>query len=226
MAVITVSRQYGSGGDEIAARVCETLGYRLFDKRLMAQVAAELGMSQSRIVDFSEADYRVPGLLERLFVPSDPRLMIPLSPWMYDTGITSVELEWLDDDWCARMAEKTILAACEQGNVVLVGRGGQAILRDEPGALHVRVEAPLSERVDRVRDQQHISLKEARKRVTERDRAAAAYLKRFCHIDWADPRHYHLAINSGRWGIEAAAQLIVHAVSCLQPAEASAEPAA
>jgi cytidylate kinase len=56
MAVITISRQYGSPGNEIAVRVCEILGYHYFDKRLMAQVASEVGLSEQEIVDFSEEE--------------------------------------------------------------------------------------------------------------------------------------------------------------------------
>lgn len=59
MAVITMSRQYGSGGDEIAVRVCELLGYRYFDKALMAQIAAETALWEGPIVDYSEDDHRV-----------------------------------------------------------------------------------------------------------------------------------------------------------------------
>jgi hypothetical protein len=59
MAVITISRQYSSRGDEIAARVCVMLGYRYFDKRLMAQIASETGFSESEMIDFSEDDYKV-----------------------------------------------------------------------------------------------------------------------------------------------------------------------
>ena len=67
MAVITISRQYGSGGDEIAAQVCERLGYHFFDKNLMAQVANDVGLSVQEVVDFPEDDHKVRGFLDRLF---------------------------------------------------------------------------------------------------------------------------------------------------------------
>ena len=66
MAVITISREVGSGGDQIARRLCELLGYRYFDKTLMAQVAKEQGVSDTEVVDFSEDKYRLRGFIDAL----------------------------------------------------------------------------------------------------------------------------------------------------------------
>jgi CMP/dCMP kinase len=59
VAVVTISRQYGSGGREVAARLCELLGYRYFDKDLMSEVAHEVGLSPQEIVDFPEDQHQV-----------------------------------------------------------------------------------------------------------------------------------------------------------------------
>src|SRR5688572_12664634 len=86
MTVITISRQYGSGGDVIAARTCEMLGYRYFDKRLMADVALDVGLSPTEIVDFSEDNYRVRGFLERLLGGGrNPRVVAQVGRWTEDT---------------------------------------------------------------------------------------------------------------------------------------------
>jgi cytidylate kinase len=210
MAVITISRQYGSGGDEIAARVCEMLGYRYFDKRLMVQVASEMGLSEDEVVDFTEEDYQVRGFLERIFARHTPRVVAQVGEWKRDTsGAWVPEIEQLDEDGCVRLVTGSIRAAHRMGNVVIVGRGGQAILQEMPGVLHVRVVAPLS---DRVRLSQH------RENLSVRDQAASAYLQRFHDIDWSDPTLYHLVINTARWSTEAAAHLIANAVSYLPPA--------
>ena len=66
MAIITISRQVGSGSEEIASQVAKLLGYRQFDKRLMIQAAAEMGLSESEVVDFSEENYKTAGFLDRL----------------------------------------------------------------------------------------------------------------------------------------------------------------
>jgi cytidylate kinase len=220
MAVITISRQYGSGGDEVAARVCEELGYRMFDKRLMAQVASEMGLSEREIVDFSEANYKVRGFLERLFGRRSARIVAERGTWTQATdGARAVQVEQLDEEWCVRMVRTTIQAAYERGNVVIVGRGGQAILQDRPGVLHVRLHAPLGARIVHVRYQESTGAapesRAAREIIADRDRAAAEYLQRFHGVDWADPSLYHMVLDTKKWDTEPAVQLIVQAVSYL-----------
>jgi cytidylate kinase len=222
MAVITISRQYGCGGDEIADRVCELLGYRAFDKRLMAQVASEMGLSEREIVDFSEANYRVRGFMERLFGRRSARVVAEAGAWTQDaSGARAVQVEQLDEEWCVRMVRTTIQAAYERGNVVIVGRGGQAVLQGKPGVLHVRLHAPLGARIIRVRYQETTGMapefqqRAAQDLVAERDKATAEYLQRFHQIDWADPALYHLILDTQKWGVEPAAQLVAQAVSYL-----------
>jgi cytidylate kinase len=225
MAVITISRQYGSGGDEIAVRICQELGCRAFDKRMMAQVASEMGLSEREIVDFSEANYKVRGFLERLFGRRSARVVAEAGAWTQDTsGARAVQVEQLDEEWCVRMVRTTIQAAYERDNVVIVGRGGQAILQDKPGVLHVRLQAPLDARILRVRYQETVGLapefqqRAAHDLVADRDRAGAEYLRRFYDVDWDDPSLYHLVLDTKKWGIEPCVQLIVQAVSYLPQA--------
>jgi cytidylate kinase len=222
MAVITISRQAGSGGDEIAVRVCEMLGYQYFDKSLMARVASEVAPAGGKIVDFSEADYKMRNFLARLLNRRSPRTVAEVRSWREDTkGVRIAEVTPLNEDDAIALVRSTVQAAYQQGNVVIVGRGGQAILREKPAVLHVRIEAPLDARVQRVRDQANLSLAAAREKVTKSDEAAADYLKRFYEVNWSDLLLYHLVINTGRWNTEAAAHLIVNAVSYLPSAESS-----
>ncbi len=220
MTVITISRHYGSGGDEVAARVCELLEYRYFDKRLMAQLASEMGLAPTEVVDFSEDNYEIRGFLDRW---RGPRVVAQIETWQKDeTGTVTRAVEKLDEADSINLVQGTIQAAYKYGNIVIVGRGGQAILKDKPGVLHVRIQAPLDARVLRLHQRENFSLGWAQDVAIKHDRAAADYLKRFYNIDWADPLLYHLMINTGRWSIEAAAQLITKAVSYLPPEEASA----
>lgn len=215
MAVITISRQVGSGGREIAARVCELLGYEYFDKDLMARVAAEVGLSESEVVDYSEEHYRVKSFLERLF-PS-PRVVARISTRTRDaTGAVTLTVEQLDEAQCVELVRSAILAAYRRGNVVIVGRGGQAILQNRPGVLHVRIEAPMEVRLRQIQKREGLSAEEAQRLIVQRDQSSAKYLSQFFGIRWDDPLLYHLVINTGKWGPETAAQLIVTAASHLQ----------
>jgi CMP/dCMP kinase len=217
MTVITISRQYGSEGDEIAANICQLLGYQSFDKQLMAKVAAEVGLTEGEIVDFSEDQHKVRGFLDRLLGGPKP-IVTQTRRWSEDrSGVRAVEVKRVDVVESIALVQAVIRAAYKHGNVVIVGRGGQAILSEDPGVLHVRIEAPLERRAQRVQLREGLTYDLAREVVTERDRAAADYLKRFYHVDWSDALLYHLIINTERWSIEGASYLVINAVNQLQP---------
>lgn len=216
MAVITISRQYGSGGEEIAKRVCDLLGYRYFDKSMMAQVATDVDLSAEESVDFSESSYKVRGFLDQLFGRSRVVAQLEILEKDEMTAEERWVVEKLNEERCINLVQKTIRAAYKQGNLVIIGRGGQAILKDAHGVLHVRIEAPLGSRVMRIQEEENLSLGAARARVDERDQAAAAYLKRFYEINWHNSLLYHLVINTGRWDLEAAAHIVAHAVTELK----------
>ena len=218
MTVITISRQYGSGGVAVATRVCELLGYRYFDKNLMTEVASRAGLSEGEVIDLSEVNFKSQSILNRLVsLLTTPAAQTPLtvaqaSSWRRDaTGAQLKQVEQLSEQQAVSLMEQTIHAAYQVGNVVIVGRGGQAALRDMPGVLHVRIEAPLAVRIQRVAEATRVSSSEAEKSINEHDKASAGYVKRFYKIDWSDPLLYHLIINMGVWKIASAARLIADA---------------
>lgn len=233
MTVITISRQYGSGADEIAARVCEVLGYRHFDKRLIARAASEAGISAEEAIDYSEENYKVKGFLDRLFARPSPVAQVRV--WREDpNGGRSSEDLLLSEEAALNLVQHAIHSACETGNVVIIGRGGQALLKDTPGVLHVRIEAPIEERIQRVKErfkesrrlfQADIEIRRAAQDwITERDQASQDYLHRYYGIDWSDSLLYHLVINTGKLSLEQAALTIVELARQmdkeLQPAHA------
>lgn len=209
MAVITVSRQVGSGGDAIVQRVCELLDYRYFDKRLMTEVASEAGLSDHEIVDFSEDAYKVRNILERLFRPGGRTVKrVPLRQ-RDATGAETLTDEELDEARCIGLVRSTIHAAHAAGNVLIVGRGGQAILKDEPDVLHVRLIAPMRDRIPRIRRQEDLSIIDAEQWILRHDRATAEYLRRFFGIEWDDPLLYHVVLNTSKWSVDGAAHALV-----------------
>jgi cytidylate kinase len=216
MAVITISRQYGSGGDEIAEQLCKRLGYRYFDKGLIARSANEIGLTETEIVDFSEDKYQVRSFLDRLLGRS--RVVAQARHWKEEPGGTrTLEVEKLDEAWCIKLIRGAIHAAYKQDNIVIMGRGGQAILREMPNAFHVRIEAPLEDRVKRIAQAENMDAEVARAVVNSHDKTTIDYLKRFYQIDWSDAQLYHLEINTGRVNVEAAVDIITYAVERLLP---------
>lgn len=229
MAIITISRQYGSGGDEIAAQVCELLGYQHFDKRMIAQASAEAGLSEQEIVDYSEENHKVRGFLDRLF--GRQTVVAQTRVWREDsTGVRSAEEIRLSEETVLSLVQKAVRSAYRQGNFVIIGRGGQVILKDGPDVLHVRIEAPLEYRIQRVKEQLKAAHKlfhadielrrEAQDMIIERDAASADYLSRFYHVDWANPLLYHLVINTGRMSTNQSVELIAQLAKEMQPVKA------
>lgn len=220
MAVITFSRQYGSGGDEIAVRVCEALDYRYFDKQMMVEAAASAGLCDAEVVDFSEDQYKVQDFIAKLF-RSGPRLVKEIRTREEHHGpIATLTARELNEADCVALVRYSIGRAYSEGNMVIVGRGGQAVLQNKPGVLHVRVVAPMEQRIQRLREAGMTGIADIKQAIADKDRASAEYLKRFFNIQWDDPVHYHLVINTGLLSVDAAVEAIVAAVRAMQPAVA------
>jgi CMP/dCMP kinase len=217
MGVITISRQQGSGGSEIAVRVCDLLGYRYFDKRMMAEAMAQEGFTDETIVDYREDEYRLRGFVDRLLGYRRPKTIADVGFWDKNPdAMKQTSSAVLDEHMAVWLVRSAIESVYQRGNVVIVGRGGQAILRDKPGVFHVRIESPLEARVKWVADHQHLGQKEAQQYVVERDKASAEYLQRFYGVNWSDPTLYHVVINASKWDSERVAQCIVGSLRCIE----------
>jgi cytidylate kinase len=217
MTVITISRQFGSSGDEIARRVCELLGFQIFDKRLIARAASESGIAQDNtLLDYTEENYQVRSFLDRLF-----NRMPAVSPMYFgqvDIPVKVNDETRINEDVAVELVETAIHSAYNAGNMVIVGRGGQMILQDKSDAIHVRVEAPLEDRIQRVKEHLRTTMqvfradidirRKAQDLIYEKDAASASYIRHFYHRDWDDLSLYHLVINSGKLSIEDAARLV------------------
>lgn len=218
MAVITISRQVGSGGDEIAERLCDRLGYRYFDKEVLRAAASEAGLCENDAIDFSEDHYKARDLLTRLF-SSRPRTVRHVLIREEEHGpVDTLTARALDEEQCVELVRYAVTKAYDEGDMVIVGRGGQAILAGKPGVLHVRIVAPFDHRIRRLREQGVSGVSELKLTIAERDRATAEYLRRFFGIRWDDPTLYHLVINTGLLGLEAATETIIEAAQHFAPA--------
>ena len=224
MAVITISRQTGSGGDEIAALVCKQLGYRYFDKAMLAKAASEETQSDVDFLKFAEEDF-VKGspLMNRLLALAGASREAPvaqLRTWSETAnGQRTIQVVQLDESRAIQLVQSAIHHVAAQGNVVIMGRGAQIILKDHPGALHVRIEAPWEDRVQRVKARYDLrgegARTEAQNLIARRDEASADYVRRFYDVNIKDAQLYHLVINTGRVPVETAADLIVAAAKAV-----------
>jgi cytidylate kinase len=115
----------------------------------------------------------------------------------------------LDDQTYARVVRETMEQYAQEGNAVIVGRGGQMILQDWPGALHVHLYAPMAVRAQRLRERLSISEAEAQRRIERSDEQKRQYIRHVRqNASWKNLKYYHLAIDTGRISPEVAAKMI------------------
>jgi peroxiredoxin/cytidylate kinase len=205
--VITISRQVGSGGDEIALKISKILGYAFFDKSLMASVAKSIGVSEEDIADFSEDTYKVKGFVDRILLRKKE---VTIS---HDLKSNKLITKALDEEECLSVIQAVISSLSSRGKIVIVGRGGQAILKHKVGVVHVRIIAPTMVRVERIMKSEGLSKEEALKLIEDNDKAQAEYLQRFYNINWEDPTIYDMVLNTGKMNLNIATRVIVLATT-------------
>lgn len=199
--LITVSREYGACGSLVAARVAERLGWRLVDNQLVEEIARRAGLSEQEVLAKEE---RSPTFVERL-----ARALAAATPELLarKTG----EMPEAEEERLVKITEQVVSDAV-QDHAVLVGRAATAVVGRREHALHVRVVAPLEYRAQIIADRLGVSLDEAQRRVRDVDAHRARYHRQYYQRDWADPRGYHLVVNTGLLGLDRAATTIVAAV--------------
>jgi cytidylate kinase len=203
MAYVTVSRQFGAGGSEVARRVAEQLRWTVVDNEFVGAVAARAGVPVASVAAHEE---RVPSLIVRLaraLAGASPQMFVPLAA----TGGEP------DETTLVAVTERVIREAAAGGHVVLVGRGAQALLAGaaEPEALHVYVTAPRAERVRVVAHRLGIPDAEAARTVDTTDADRDRYVQRHYRRRRDDPANYHLVVNTGLLGYDGAADVVVTA---------------
>lgn len=184
MAVLTLSREFGSEGDWIAQKVAQTLGYHLVDKTFVGKIMNQYGM-----IEFSSEYETAPSFLE-----------------MFNTR------EAERRNLMVEMLNRTLCAVAHHGNVVILGRSGFAVLGGLSDVIHARVQAPLSIRILRVAELHRCSLSQAEAMVKEYDHLRSAFVSSFYNIDWNATHSFDVVINSDRIHPEMAAAWLVDAL--------------
>jgi cytidylate kinase len=182
MAIVTISRQLGSNGHDVAKQLAERLGYRFTYRDMINEAARRASTPEVALATIDELDL---------------------------LGLTPAPRE--RKAYC-QAVQQVMMELAQQDNVVILGRAGQIVLRDVPGVLHVRIVAPKELRVQRVAEQHHVSPEAALSQVEASDKNRRNYLRRFYHASWDDPEMYDLVINTARLAVQDAVDLICHCV--------------
>ncbi|HEY6342754.1 MAG TPA: cytidylate kinase-like family protein [Bryobacteraceae bacterium] len=202
--IVTFEREYGSGAAEIAGAVAQRLEWKLWSQMLTERIARELGCDERHV---EEREERKDPLYYRLF-KSFMRGSFEGTMAEARAGVRLADAEGI-----RHCSEKLVRAAADEGNAVIVGRGGAYYLRDQPDALHVFIYAPFEEKVHRLQ-RQGKSEKDAVELVETIDRDRAEFIKQYFEVEWPARHYFHLMINS-TVGEETAARIILNGITAM-----------
>jgi len=183
MTVITISREFGSGGVVIAQQVAQTLGYHFIDQHFVGTILGQYGY-----VEFDEEYASLPTFWERFDAQREKHRDVMMD-----------------------MLKRVIRAVAHHGNVVILGRSGFEVLGRFGDVLHVRLQAPFSVRMKRIMDEQQVSIGNAESMVKQNDKVRIAFIEEFCKVPWNAIHAFDLVINTGKVTPALAADWIVDA---------------
>lgn len=195
--LVTVAREFGSGGSDLAGALGRRLGWTvLHDRDVVRRVAARLGAPER---DVEASDEHVATLAERLgasLAGAFPEVVLPPSAPSVDV------------DRVADTAASVLLEAASDPDVIVVGHGGMCLFADRSDALHLRVVGSLDHRVAEVVRRLEMSEQAAREEIAARDVDRRGYIRRRYGSEWDDPTLYHLVINIERVGPDSGAAAV------------------
>jgi hypothetical protein len=198
--VVTVEREFGSGGADIARLLAKRLGWTLWDQRLTDEIARRVQCDRSAVAEREERN--------------DPlyyRLLKSFLRGSFEGSLNVPRLKLLDADVIVRLTKQIVDAAANKGECVIVGRGAAFFLENRPDAFHVFVYAPYDDKVQRL-IRSGTAPGEAARLVETIDHERADFIKKYFDKDWPCRRLYHLMINS-RAGDEAVVQTILNGIA-------------
>ena len=191
--IITISREFGSGGRTIGRMVAEKLGYAFYDKELVKKIAVESGLHE----DFVEQNGEYASAKNWF------------SYVFQSMGTQGVMNGMSMDDFLWAMQRKVITDLAEQGNCVIVGRCADFILKDRTDTLNVFVHADKKARAERIVRLYGMTEKSPEKRLEEKDQRRKVYFKHYTDQVWGMSQNYDLSLDSGVIGIQKCVDIIV-----------------
>jgi cytidylate kinase len=235
MPIVTISGNTGSGATEIGRMVAQKLGFDYVDREILTEAARALGVSERTLAGRDDRS-PPPTLRERLasffqdFLErsavagaADPLMAtggletLMAATYREAAALPAVGREELTDSRYKEAITTIMNGLAVKGDVVIIGRGSQAILRDRPDTLHVAVTAPLAVRVQRIAERDNVPLEKAKGIVEESDKGRQDYHHKYFKIDPMNVDLYDIAVNTGCLTYDEVAQLIVAALHCKAP---------
>ncbi|MBI9098762.1 MAG: cytidylate kinase family protein [Spirochaetaceae bacterium] len=184
MSIITVSRQYGSLGKEIAENLASKLAYQFLDKKSLESQSGKFGIPD---VSIEKYDEKSPGFFE-----------------YFKSG----------KDRYIRFLKTAVFENTKKGDCVICGRGAQLILKDIPGVLNIRIVSSMEKRIERVSEKLQCDKKQAEKIIIQNDKDRSGFHKFFFEHNWKDMDLYDLVINTDNIDVDSAIETILTINKC------------
>jgi len=188
--LISIGRQFGSGGRMVALAVGEKLGVSVYDSELISKAAQESGFSRD------------------LFTKSDERRSIFSSSGFFGSGRYSLTENYVSENELFKIQSEVIRSTAEKGSAIFVGRCSDYILR-EMDCMDVFITAPLQKRIERVCERSGLDEREAEKLIERRDHTRESYYNYFTFGNWGQASNYDICLDSSVLGTEGTAEMIV-----------------
>lgn len=205
--VVTISRQFGSGGATIARLVAQKAGLQYVDQEIINEVARRLGIDVEQAARQDEQTAGMVGHLLEAVRASNP-FNLGYSTLLQPASVLTQSREQM----YLQLTQKVILEAASEGNAVIVGRGSQFLLHGVPRTLHISIFSPLPQRIENIMQRFNLDRAQATRLVEQRDYEHQSYLRRHYGSDGRQSDLYHLLINTGLFSFELAADFICQAL--------------
>ena len=207
--VITISRQFGSGGRTVAKLVADKLGWAYYDKELVKKIAAESGLAESYVLDSGEYACSTNSFLFNWAMSAESGRnpgTLPVSDQLYI------------------VQNNVIRDLADKGSCVIVGRCADYILRDHTDVLNVFVHADAEFRADRIVRLYGETLDKPAKRLKEKDDKRRTYYRHYTGRVWGAASNYDVTLDSGRIGVEHCADIVVGIAAELNKRDGKSRP--
>jgi len=182
--IITIEREYGCGGGQIAQKTADRLGWTLWDDLLTNEIA--------KLIDCQRADVKC---REERVDPFYYRLFKSVMRGSFEGSANVHRLKLLDADSIFRLTDRVVRKAAAEGNCVIVGRGAQHFLSDRADTLHIFLFAPKEDKVRRLISE-GVNESEAEEAVDTVDHERAAFIDKYFHMEWPNRLLYHALLNT------------------------------
>lgn len=200
--IITIGRQFGSGGRGVAKILSEKYGIPLYDKELINRVSRETGICNEVFSTCDECTNNYPN-------------SSLLGGWSLSTLFSTTNRDMLSGDSLFAMQSETIRRIASEGPCVIVGRIADYVLRNHQPLVSVFITADMDDRVKRIMEYENIDAQQAANLIKKVDKMRSSYYNFYSEKTWGSADSYQLCINTSKVGIEAAAQLVMNYIDAI-----------